>query len=191
MARRRRGEGLSLRSFEAVKRSAPIPLATGGLVLVMVAMIAACSARGTDTVTATSGPVASVTRPTPSPNASWSRDTGVNNDPAKVSHQEYCENSYGDPYRGGWVAVCAGGKQDGATGSWRFVQGAIWVDYSPDPRQSGPESSPPIGNQTDNEYDAPNSPTWVKIIGVNGDIVTLQREDGSTLTFSLVTKRYS
>jgi hypothetical protein len=106
-----------------------------------------------------------------------------------MSHDPYCLNTYSDPYKGGWIFICAGGIQDASTGSWIFVKGGIWVDLNPDPRQSGPETSPPPPDSADNEYLAPNS-TWAKVISVNGNIVTLQRQDGSTFRFDLTSRQY-
>jgi len=166
------------------------------LILGSFLLLAACSAGGTKTVTGASGPPQttpsgqSIPPPTPPANATWSRDSGINNNPPNMSHDQYCENAYNNPYNGGWITLCAGGKQDGSTGTWRFVHGAIWVETSTDPRRSGPESSPPQESAI-NEYNAPNSLTWVKIVSVTGDIVNLQREDGSNLTFNLVTRHFA
>ena len=115
---------------------------------------------------------------------------GINNNPPQISTQTYCKNSYSDPYRGGWVTICAGGKQDSSSGTPTLVQGAIWVNINPDPRAAGPITQEPPDSPT-NEYVAPNSPTWVKIVSVTGDTVNLQRENGSTLTFNLQTKQYA
>lgn len=154
-------------------------------------LLAACSTGGSDTVTGASPPQTTVhpvgSPPTYGSGVGWSRDTGINNNPGQVNRLQYFENSYSGPYRTGWVFIWAGGKR---SDTLAFVQGALWVNINPDSRQSGPESSPPPDSVT-NEYDAANSPTWVKITSVTGDIVNLQREDGSTLTFNLQTSQYS
>ena len=90
---------------------------------------------------------------------------GVNNCPGQMSSAYYMENSYADPYRSGWVFMWAGGKRDPST--LNQVQGVILVNINPDPRQSGPANDPPPDSATD-EYHAPNSPTWAKIVSVNG-----------------------
>lgn len=161
-----------------------------GLCLTM----AACSAGTTKTVTGAGSPTTTfrinLAPPTLPPNAAtqlWTRDTGIDNNPPQMSIAEYCENSYSDPYRSGWVFMCAGGVKDPST--LAFVKGAIWVKINPDPRQSGPMTKEPPDSPT-YEYDAPNA-TSVKILSVTGDIVNLQREDGSTLTFNLQTKQFS
>ena len=40
------------------------------------------------------------------------------------------------------------------------------------------------------QFDAPNAPTWVKLVAVNGNLFTLQREDGSRVTFDLDTHSF-
>ena len=166
------------------------------LILGMCLVMAGCSGAGTKTTIDATRPATTALHiighpapPTLPANASWYRDTGLNNtNPEQLDGTSHILSLYSDPYRSGWVMVWAGGKRDLST--LNPVQGAIWVDINPDPRQSGLADAEPPDSPT-NEYDAPNSPTWVKIVSVTGDIVNLQREDGSTLSFNLQTKQFS
>ena len=164
------------------------------LILGMCLVMAACSTAGTRTVIGSIGTQASPTSATgqpplpPSPPGSWRRDIGITDEQGPLPDHG-CVNSYGNSYRGGWVYVCAGGKVMHGLNGITFVRGAVFVNTNPDPRASGPISQVPPDTPT-NEYDAPNSPTWVQIASVNGDIVNLRRQDGSTLTFDLQTSRF-
>lgn len=168
------------------------------LILGFCLVLVACSTGGTKIVTRASSHSqpslvslpAPPTLPPDAANEYWHRDTGITDSGAVMSHDRVCVNSYGNPYKGGWVGICAGGKQDGSSGSWIFEQGAIWVNLNPDPRVSGPITQEPPDSPT-YEYDAPNSRTWVKITNVTGDIVNLQRETGSKLSFNLQTQQFS
>lgn len=165
------------------------------LVLGTCLLLAACSTGASKTVigagppsqppltTPSHHPIPQLTAPS---DARWSRTTGIDNNPPQLDRLEWCENSYSNPYRTGWVTICAGGKRDDVG---NFTQAALWVDVNPDPRQSGPGSSPPPDSPVI-EYDAPNSPTWVKIVSVTGDIVSLQNQGGITLTFNLAISKY-
>ena len=171
------------------------------LILGSCLLLASCSAGGTNTVVGATGksppPTATSHAGPPGPptvppgDQSWHRDIGITDGGQVAGHDHACQNSYGGPYKGGWVSICAGGKQNSSNGNSVFVQGGVWVGWSPDPRASGPIDNPPATGGTLNEYDAPNSPTWVKITKVDGPFVHLQREDGSTLTFNLDTNQYT
>ena len=170
------------------------------LILGSCLLLAACSAGGTKSaVNAGASSPASTTfhysgtigsPPTLPPNAGgWYRDTGLNNsNPEQLDGTSHIYSFYSNPYRTGWVTIWAGGKK--GPSSDNLAQGAIWVDINPDSRQSGPATQEPPDSPT-YEYNAPNSPTWVKIVTVTGDIVNLQRQDGSSLTFNLQTRQYS
>ncbi|HEX6393123.1 MAG TPA: hypothetical protein VFZ97_06750 [Acidimicrobiales bacterium] len=166
------------------------------LILGTCLLLAACSAGGTKTTIGANSPATTTFHvtgnpgppPTPSASDTWRRDTGLNNsDPEQLDGTSHIFSFYSNPYRTGWVMIWAGGKRDPAT--LRKVQGVIWVNINPDPRQSGPANAEPPDSPT-HEYDPPNSPTWVKITSVNSDIVNLQRQDGSTLTFNLQTRHF-
>lgn len=169
------------------------------LIFGLCVTMAACSAGTTKTVTGTGSPTTTAfssqhgAPPTLSPNAGgWYRSSGIINGGEVAGHDHACVNSYGDPYRGGWVSICAGGKQTlDSAANWVYVQGGVWVGLNPDPRVSGPDNNQPAPDSVDYEADAPNSPTWVKMTSVTGDIVSLQRQDGSTLAFNLQTRQFS
>jgi hypothetical protein len=170
------------------------------LILGSCLLLAACSTAGSKTVVGAGGkttpPTASSSQagqpvpPTLPPTAQgWHRDTGITDGGQVAGHDHACQNSYGNPYRGGWITICAGGKQNLSSGTPTYIQGGIWVNVNSDPRAQGPANDQPPSS-TSQEYDTPNAPTWVKIVTVTGDIVTLQREDGTTITFNLQTRQY-
>lgn len=93
-------------------------------------------------------------------------------------------NQYSGPYQGQWLMIYAGGDRDPSQVSDPFIQGAIRIDIEPAASAAG--SPTYIG-----EFDAPQSPTWVKLIDVSGSTVTLQRQDGSKVTFNLTDHSFS
>lgn len=80
--------------------------------------------------------------------------------------------------------IYAGGDINASQTSDPPVRGAIRVYLGPVDPSIGPLTY--IG-----EFAVPNAPTWVKIVSVSGNVVTLQRQDGSEVTFNLSTHGFS
>jgi hypothetical protein len=114
------------------------------------------------------------------------REVGVTDDTqAPFPQSEFgVKNQYSGPYRGKWVNIYAGGKR-AAPPDDSYTAGGIRVYLGPaDPAST--EHVSYVG-----EFDAPNAPTWVKIVSVKGSQVLLERADGTHVTFDLDTKTFS
>ena len=90
-------------------------------------------------------------------------------------------NAYSGLYNGQYVTVYAGAvlapDPTGTTAHGVFDGGGVRIGVNPSPTMP--------------QFLAPATPGLLSIRAVTGGIVTLQREDGTTVTFNLATNTYS